>query len=292
MPFAGLRVRQFVIVHYAHHARFLPSLISHGSTIAHLLHLLSPRQLHPRCLSRSTRRNGRSQTISHLMITLLAEHALRLNQIGLHASHIQTTITSIRLGHSRRLRTPGPHLLHHIRLRLNITHLPTLPARPRFDIRLKILHRLLNLRPQIRTMETLLVHLAPAVLAIPPQAIHTVLRPGLLNYHANRIRKPHWIMRDVARQQEQLALVDVDVAELAGGGLDGLEKHAAGVLVEELRGGVDVVVGAGVGAADDHDCEGVVVDQVVVDGRFEEVRVCLEPVGEAIRKGLDERFLG
>jgi hypothetical protein len=32
------------------------------------------------------------------------------------------------------------------------------------------------------------------------------------------------------------------------------------VLVEEFRGRVDVVVGTGVGAADDHDCEGGVVD--------------------------------
>jgi hypothetical protein len=32
------------------------------------------------------------------------------------------------------------------------------------------------------------------------------------------------------------------------------------VLVEEFGGRVDVVVGAGVGAADDHDCEGGVVD--------------------------------
>ena len=80
-------------------------------------------------------------------------------------------------------------------------------------------------------------------------------------------------MRDVARQQEQLALVDVDVAELAGGGLDGFEQHAAGVLVEEFGRRVDVVVGARVGAADDHDCEGRVADQVVVDGGFEEVGV-------------------
>ena len=85
-------------------------------------------------------------------------------------------------------------------------------------------------------------------------------------------------MRDVAREQEQFPLVDVDVAELVGGGLDGFEQHAAGVLVEELRGAVDVVVGAGVGPADDHDCEGVVVDKVVVDGGFEEVGICLEPV--------------
>lgn len=84
-------------------------------------------------------------------------------------------------------------------------------------------------------------------------------------------------MRHVARQQKQLALVDVDVAELVGAGLDGLEQHAAAVLVEELGRRVDVIVGAGVGAADDHDGERVVVDQIVVDGGLEEVGVRFEP---------------
>lgn len=80
-------------------------------------------------------------------------------------------------------------------------------------------------------------------------------------------------MRNVPRKQEEFALVDVDVFELVCGGFDGFEQHAAFVLVEEFGGGVEVVVCAGVGAAYDHDGHGVVVDQVVVDGGFEEVGV-------------------
>lgn len=62
----------------------------------------------------------------------------------------------------------------------------------------------------------------------------------------------------------------------------GLEQHRPPVLIEEFGRGVDVVVGARVGPADDHD--GIpgggarVVDAVVVDGRLEEVSVCFEPV--------------
>jgi hypothetical protein len=158
---------------------------------------------------------------------------------------------------SRRRR---PHLLHNIRLGLNITNRPTLPTLPRLLIRLKLLHRLFNLRPQIRTMEALLMHLRPTILTKPHQAIQTPLGPRLLNHHPNRVREPHGIVRDVAGQQKELALVDVDVFELVCGGLDGLEQHAAFVLVEEFGGAVEVVVCASVGAADDHDGHGVIVD--------------------------------
>jgi hypothetical protein len=103
-------------------------------------------------------------------------------------------------------------------------------------------------------METLLMHLLPTILTIPPQTIHAPLRSRLLNHHANRVRKAHRVVRDVSGQQEELALIDVDVAELVCRGLDGFEEHAAFVLEEEFGGAVDVVVCAGVGAADDHDC--------------------------------------
>lgn len=63
------------------------------------------------------------------------------------------------------------------------------------------------------------------------------------------------------------------------GGVDGLKEHGAAVLVEEFGGGVDVVVCAGVGAADYHYCVagsargGGVVDAVVVNRGLEEVGV-------------------
>jgi hypothetical protein len=97
-------------------------------------------------------------------------------------------------------------------------------------------------------------------LTIPPQAIHTSLRPRLLNHNTNRIRETHRIMRHIPGKEEELALVDVDVPKLVGRGLDGFQEHAAFVLEEEFRGAVDVVVCACVGPADDHDCEGVIVD--------------------------------
>jgi hypothetical protein len=158
---------------------------------------------------------------------------------------------------SRRRR---PHPLHNIRLRLNITDLSTLPTFSRLSVGLEFLHSLLNLRPQIRTMETLLMHLPPTTLTKPHQRIQTPLGPRLLNNHAHRIRKPHRIMRNVPRKQEEFALVDVNVFEFVCGGFDCFEEHAAFVLVEEFRGGVEVVVCAGVGAAYDHDGHGVVVD--------------------------------
>lgn len=104
-------------------------------------------------------------------------------------------------------------------------------------------------------------------------------------------------MRRVGGQQEHVALADDDVAK--GRAVDDLEHHGAAVLVEPLGGLVDVVVGAGVGAADDlgvlveglriddgissiwrktcHDCKVIVVDAVVADGRLEQVGVFLEP---------------
>lgn len=67
-------------------------------------------------------------------------------------------------------------------------------------------------------------------------------------------------------------------------GVDCSQEHRAAVLVEEFGSGVDVVVGAGVGAADYHYCvaggswRGRVVNAVVVDRGLEEVGVSFEPV--------------
>lgn len=79
--------------------------------------------------------------------------------------------------------------------------------------------------------------------------------------------------------------MDGDVLWLwwAGRGVNCFEEHRAAVLVEEFGGAVDVVVGAGVGAADYHysiaggSRGGGVVDAVIVDGRLEEMGVSFEP---------------
>lgn len=148
-------------------------------------------------------------------------------------------------------------------------------------ILLEGIHGLLDLRAQIGAMEALLVHLASATLAVPPQLVHAALRPRLLQHDAHRVGEADRVVRHVGRQQEHLALVDVDVAEGLGGGvvlpIDDLEQHAPLVLVEPLGRGVDVVVGARVGPADDHDGHVLVGDAVVVDGRLEEMGVLGEP---------------
>jgi hypothetical protein len=172
-----------------------------------------------------------------------------------------------------------PHL-HSRLLRRRIAQRPTLPTRPRPLIRLKRIHRFLDLRPQIRAMETLLMHLLPTALTIPAQPIQAALRPLLLQHDAHRVREPDGIVWGVRRQQEHVALVDEDVAVLFPGRVrrvDDFQEHAAFVLVEPFGGFVDVVVCAGVGAADDHDGDGVVVDAVVVYGGLQHVGVFGDP---------------
>jgi hypothetical protein len=165
--------------------------------------------------------------------------------------------------------------------RRRVADRPAIFTLPRLLIRLERIHRLLNLRPQIRTIKRLLVHLLPTALTIPPQAIQASLRPLLLQHNAHRVLEAYRIVWRIRRQQEHVSLVDVYVAELLGsweGRVNDLEQHGALVLVEPFGGLVDVVVCALVGAADDHDGYRVVVDAVVVDWGFEHVRVFCDPV--------------
>lgn len=145
-----------------------------------------------------------------------------------------------------------PHPLHDLWLGPHITNLATLSTRPRLFILAKRIDGILDLTPQIRTHKTRLVHHTPTASTIPPQPILFTLWSRLLNHHTHRISKPDGVMRRIPRQQKHLALVNVDVAEGARG-LDGLEQHAATVLVEEFGGAVDVVVCSCIWAADDHD---------------------------------------
>ena len=173
--------------------------------------------------------------------------------------------------------------------RHHIANLPTTLTPPRRLIRLECIHGLLDLRPQIRTVKTRLVHNLPAPLTIPPQRIHTIRRTGLLEHNPNGISEANGIMRRIRREEKHAAFVNRNVAvgRFQGGrfgGLDDFKEHGAFVLVEPFGGGIDVVVCAGVGAADDHDGYVVVVDAVVIYGGFEEVGVFFEPVGR--EKGL------
>lgn len=184
------------------------------------------------------------------------------------------------------LRYDAPPLNESIlRFRRRVTQRTTMLTRAGLLIGLEFVHSLLDLRPEIGTMEARLVHLLPTTLTIPPQPVHAPLGPMHLNHNADRIGEPDGVMRRVRGQEEHVALVDVDVAEGAVG-VDDLEEHAALVLVEPFRGLVDVVVCAGVGTADDHDGEAVgVVDAVVVYGGLEHVGVFFDP-GEGLFMGV------
>lgn len=142
------------------------------------------------------------------------------------------------------------------RLRRPVRHRPAPSTRPLLIVPLKVLHRLLNLRAQIRTVKRRLVNnhrlgpwLAAARRAVPAHAVDGLGRAALLQDDADGVCEAHGVVRRVWRQQEHVALADDDVAE--GGAVDDFEHHGAAVLVEPFGGFVDVVVGAGVGAADD-----------------------------------------
>ena len=145
-----------------------------------------------------------------------------------------------------------PHLLHYLRLGRNITHLAAILTLPRSLISLKLVNRRFNLRAKIRAIERSLMHFLIAILTIPSQPVQTIRWPRLLDDNTDGILKPDRVVRDISRQEEELALVDVDVFEFVV--LDGFEQHAAFILVEEFRGRVDVVVCSCVGTAYDLDC--------------------------------------
>lgn len=98
-------------------------------------------------------------------------------------------------------------------------------------------------------MEARLVHHTPATLTVPSQPVSTVLRPRLLQHYADGVCEPDGVVRRVGGQEEHLAFVDVDVAELVV--VDDFQQHAAFVLVEPFGRFVDVVVCSRVGSADD-----------------------------------------
>jgi len=108
-----------------------------------------------------------------------------------------------------------PHPLHNLRLRLNITNLATLPTRPRLLIFSKLIDRILNLTPQIRTHKTILMNHIPTTPTIPSQSIFISLRSGLLDNHTHSICKPYRVVWCIPRQEKDFSFIDVDVAETA-----------------------------------------------------------------------------
>lgn len=164
------------------------------------------------------------------------------------------------------------HPFHDLWLGPDIADLTTVSTLPRLLILSKLVDGILDLASQVRTHKGSFMHHITTTLAIPPEPIHFAFRPRLLDDHTHRISEPNRVMRRIPRQQKNLPFIDVDVSVFARR-LDGLEQHAATVLVEEFGGAVDVVVCSCVGAADDHDGQWIRVDAVVVDWGFEKVGV-------------------
>lgn len=130
-----------------------------------------------------------------------------------------------------------------------------------------------------------LVDLFAAALTVPAQTIDHVLGSTLLEDYAHSVGEADRVMRGVSREEEHVAFVDDDIAEYAI--VDNLEHHGAFVLVEPFGCLVDVIVGSGIGSADNHDREVFIVDTVVIDGRFQEMRVLIQPGLECQRQGLE-----
>lgn len=98
------------------------------------------------------------------------------------------------------------------------------------------------------------MHHFAANLAVPAQAVEAAFGAGLLEHDADGGGEADGVVRRIGGQKEHFALADGNVAEGgvgAGGVVADFEQHAATVLVEPFRGRVNMVVCAGVGAADD-----------------------------------------
>ena len=117
--------------------------------------------------------------------------------------------------HYHNLRRSSPHLLHLLLARGDLAHGAATFTRPRRLIFLEVVHSVLDLRTQICAMEALLMDLLTTALAVPSQAVYTALWSRLLDHNAYAILEAHWIVWNIAWEQKQLTLVDVDISELA-----------------------------------------------------------------------------
>ncbi|KFZ04573.1 hypothetical protein V502_10048, partial [Pseudogymnoascus sp. VKM F-4520 (FW-2644)] len=100
-------------------------------------------------------------------------------------------------------------------------------------------------------MELHLMHHLSALDArtVPAHFIHAPLWAALLDYYPHGVGEADGIVRDVGREEEHRAFGDGQGA--GDDAIDDFEEEGATVLVEPFGGAVDVVVCAGIGAADD-----------------------------------------
>lgn len=84
--------------------------------------------------------------------------------------------------------------------------------------------------------------------AVPAHPVNRCRGPALLQHDTHGVGKPYGIVRRIGWQQKHVTFADDNVAKSAI--VDDLEHHGTFMLEEPLGRLVDVVVGAGVGAAD------------------------------------------
>lgn len=84
--------------------------------------------------------------------------------------------------------------------------------------------------------------------AIPSHAVNRPSGTALLKHNSYRVGKANGVVRGVGRQEKHVALVDDQISKDTV--IDDFEYHCAAVLIKPLWCLVDVVIGAGVGAAD------------------------------------------
>lgn len=140
---------------------------------------------------------------------------------------------------------------------------------------LEFIYSCLDLRAQVRTMESCLIYHVLTVGAIPPESILTVCWSWLFEHNADCVCKSNRIMWCVWREQKHLALTNDDVAKFTI--VYDFEHHGALVLKEVLRCLVDVVVGSCVRTTNNHDGHIVIVDAVIVDRRLEKMGIFGKP---------------
>jgi hypothetical protein len=164
-------------------------------------------------------------------------------------------------------------------------NLSTRLASPLLLVRSKLLHYLLDLRPEISAYKALLPYNVATLPAVPLHDINGIRCSRLLHHHTHRILETDGAVWRIRRQQEDRAFVDGDILKCRWRRrcVYRLEQHRTPVLVEELWRGVDVVVCSCVGPANDHDgvtgcCRGRgVVYAVIVDWWLEKMGVGLKP---------------
>src|SRR5262249_40145685 len=137
--------------------------------------------------------------------------------------------------------------------------------------RLESLNDRLELLAQVDQVKFRIVNGCAALLAIPAHVVVRFLSPFVLDNQTDRIRGPLRRMGNPGWEQKNIALPDRNLARLAV--FHDSEHDVAFELVEELFTRVDMIIGALIWAADDHDHEVAVPDQRIPDWRLQQLPV-------------------